>query len=111
LVAGGEASRLRIVSASIGFWEVTSAQAMLGTLPTDAEAQGMWSVAGGLVVGLLGAWTSTRSIAGLLYGVQPHDPATFAVTTLVLGSIACLACVVPALKAALIDPATALRAE
>ena len=49
--------------------------------------------------------------AGLLYGVQPHDTPTFAVTTVALGLIACLACVVPALKAALIDPATALRAQ
>ena len=74
-------------------------------------AQGMWGVVAGLVVGLFGAWAATRLIAGLLYGVQPHDPATLAVTTLALGSIACLACVVPALKAALVDPATALRAE
>jgi len=47
----------------------------------------------------------------LLYGVPPHDAAKFAVTTLALGSIAGLACVVPALKAALVDPVTALRAE
>jgi hypothetical protein len=73
--------------------------------------QGMWSVGAGLVVGLFGAWAATRLIAGLLYGVQPHDAATFAVTTLALGSTACLACVVPALKAALVDPAMALRAE
>jgi ABC-type antimicrobial peptide transport system permease subunit len=37
-------------------------------------AQGMWSVVAGLVVGL-GAWAATRLIAGLLYGVQPHDTA------------------------------------
>jgi putative ABC transport system permease protein len=74
-------------------------------------AQGMWSVVAGLVVGVFGAWAATRLIAGLLYGVQPHDTATFAVTTVALGSIACLACVLPALKAALVEPATALRAE
>jgi ABC-type lipoprotein release transport system permease subunit len=43
--------------------------------------------------------------------VKPHDTAAFALTTLVLGSIGCLASVVPALKAALVDPATALRGE
>ena len=74
-------------------------------------AQGMWSVAAGLLAGLFGAWAATRSIAGLLYGVEPHDTETFAVITLALGSIACLASVVPALKAALVDPARALRAE
>ncbi len=73
--------------------------------------QGLWSVAAGLVVGLCGAWAATGLIAGLLYGVQPHDTATFVVTALALGAIACVACVVPALKAALVDPATALRAE
>jgi putative ABC transport system permease protein len=74
-------------------------------------AQGMWSVMAGLLVGLFGAWGAARLIAGLLYGVPPHDIATFAVTTLALGTIACVACVVPALKAALVDPVTALRAE
>ena len=44
-------------------------------------AQGMWSVVAGLVVGLFGAWAATRLVAGLLYGVQPHDTATFAATT------------------------------
>ena len=55
-----------------------------------------------------GAWAATGLIAGLLYGVQPHDTATFVVTALALGAIACVACVVPALKAALVDPATGL---
>ena len=68
-------------------------------------------MAAGLVVGLFGAWAATRLIAGLLYGVEPHDTATFVVTTLALGSIAVLACLLPALKAALVDPVTALRAE
>jgi len=73
--------------------------------------QGMWSVVAGLVVGLFGAWAATRLIASLLYGVQPRDTATFAVTTLAVGSIACVACALPAIRAALVDPATALRAE
>ena len=41
LVAGGEASRWRIVSASKGFWDVTGAQPVLGTLPTDADPQAL----------------------------------------------------------------------
>jgi predicted permease len=41
LVVGGEASRLRIVSASTGFWDVTGAQPVLGTLPTDADPQAL----------------------------------------------------------------------
>ena len=41
LVVGGEASRLRIVSASKGFWDVTGAQPVLGALPTDADPQAL----------------------------------------------------------------------
>jgi predicted permease len=72
-------------------------------------AQGMWSVLAGLVAGLCAAWAATTLIAGLLYGVQPHDAVTFAVMTLVLATVAGLACLLPALKAASIDPVTALR--
>ena len=74
-------------------------------------AQGMWSVVAGLGVGLFAAWAATRLIASLLYGVQAHDIATFALTTLALVVIACLACVVPAVKAALVNPVIALRTE
>lgn len=73
--------------------------------------QGMWSVAAGLAVGLVGAYAATRVIAGLLYGVPPHDPATFAAATIGLALIAFAACALPALKAALVDPVTALRAD
>lgn len=74
-------------------------------------AQGMRSVAIGLVAGVAGAWAAARLIASLLYGVPPHDAATFALTTLALGMIAFVACATPALKAAMVDPVTALRAE
>jgi hypothetical protein len=99
VVVGGEASRLGIVSASKGFWDVTGAQPVLGALPSDADSPA------------LAITQRVFVIAGLLYGVQPHDTATFAMMTLALGSIGCLACVVPALKAALVDPVTSLRAE
>lgn len=72
-------------------------------------SQGMWSVLAGLVAGLCAAWAATKLIAGLLYGVQPHDAVTFAVMTLVLATVAGLACLLPALKAASVDPVTALR--
>jgi putative ABC transport system permease protein len=41
LVVGGEASRLRVVSASRGFWDVTGAQPALGRLATDADPQAL----------------------------------------------------------------------
>ena len=74
-------------------------------------AQGMSSVAAGTVVGVAGAYAATQWIAGLLYGVSATDPATFTATAVLLGAIALMACTLPALRAAWIDPATALRAE
>jgi len=74
-------------------------------------AQGMSGVAIGIVAGLAGAWAATRLMTSLLYGVQPHDAPTFALTTIVLAAIAFVACAAPALKAALVDPVVALRAE
>ncbi len=73
--------------------------------------QGMWSVAAGIVVGLAGAYAATRLIAGMLYGVPAHDAPTFAVTTVMLAMVAFIACALPALRAALVDPVVALRAE
>jgi predicted permease len=73
--------------------------------------QGMLSVSVGIVVGLVGAVIATRWIAGLLYGVQPTDAPTFIWSTMMLAAIAFIACAAPALKAALVDPVIALRAE
>jgi putative ABC transport system permease protein len=65
----------------------------------------------GLTFGVLGGIAAGRVIAGLLFGVRPHDPLTFAgVTTLLLG-VVILACVVPAGRASRIPPASALRGE
>jgi putative ABC transport system permease protein len=74
-------------------------------------AQGMWGVVVGIAAGLVGAYAATRLIAGLLYGVPAHDAPTFAIATLMLALVAFLACALPAMKAALVDPVVALRAE
>ncbi len=78
---------------------------------TMMVAQGMNSVAVGLIVGLAAALAATRLIAGLLYGVEVTDVPTFVVTTVALTAIAFVACAGPALRAALVDPVVALRAE
>jgi putative ABC transport system permease protein len=74
-------------------------------------AQGMLSVGAGIVAGVIAAIAATRLIAALLYGVDAHDAPTFAAATVLLAIIAFLACALPALKAALVDPVIALRAE
>jgi len=74
-------------------------------------SQGMWGVVVGIAAGLVGAYAATRLIAGLLYGVPAHDAPTFAIATLMLALVAFIACAVPAMRAALVEPVVALRAE
>jgi ABC-type antimicrobial peptide transport system permease subunit len=73
--------------------------------------QGMALVAGGLVLGLGGAWAVTRVMAGMLHGVSATDPMSFAGMSLVLIAVAAFATVIPARRAARIDPMIALRTE
>jgi putative ABC transport system permease protein len=67
--------------------------------------------AAGIVLGLVGASTLTRVLERMLFGVSASDTLTFAGAVLVLGTVAVLASLIPALRAARIDPVTALRQE
>jgi predicted permease len=68
-------------------------------------------IAAGLALGLLAALLLNRFLTSLLYGVSPTDPATLAVTALLLSLVALAACCIPALQATRISPVTALRME
>jgi putative ABC transport system permease protein len=72
---------------------------------------GMRLVGISILIGLGGSLAVTRLIAGLLYDVSPADPLTFAGIGLLLGSVALLACYLPARRATRVDPALALRSE
>ena len=73
--------------------------------------QGMRLTGIGIVLGLALSFVATRVLAGLLYGIKPGDPLTFASVSLFLGVVAFVSCYVPARRAASIDPMKSLRAE
>ncbi|HEY4305106.1 MAG TPA: ABC transporter permease [Gemmatimonadaceae bacterium] len=65
----------------------------------------------GLGIGLAGAWILSRVIATLLYGVEPHDPATFLIVPAVLVIPALIAGWPPARRAMGVSPVEVMRAE
>jgi ABC-type antimicrobial peptide transport system permease subunit len=78
-------------------WLVTSRVALLVTIGLGLGA-------------FLSLWAS-QFVATLLYGLQPHDPATFAAAILVLVTIATVAAGLPAWRASRLNPAVVLRAD
>jgi putative ABC transport system permease protein len=73
--------------------------------------QGLRLVAMGAVVGLGGALAVSRLIEGLLFGVTPTDPATFASVLALLAAVSVVAALVPARRATRVDPLSVLRQE
>jgi putative ABC transport system permease protein len=68
-------------------------------------------LASGILLGLIGAALLARSIASFLFGVTPLDPLTFAGVAMLLALTAVCATLVPALRAARVDPIVVLRDE
>jgi predicted permease len=88
-------------------------RAALGARPADivllVVAQGVTSALLGLALGGIVSPLLTRLLRDLLFGLGPYDPTTFAAAAGVILLVALLACLVPARRAAGLDPAVALR--
>ena len=73
--------------------------------------QGMKPVVIGLAIGIVSAFVLGRLLTTQLYEVSAHNPALLAGSTVLLAAIALIACVVPARRAAHVDPMVALHYE
>jgi len=65
----------------------------------------------GLAVGLAAAYGAARFVTGMVFGLSPTDPLTYGAVAFLLATVALLACLVPAQRAAGVEPMVALRAE
>jgi putative ABC transport system permease protein len=77
----------------------------------DILRGGMTLVAAGLVLGIAGALLAGRFMRSIIFGIEPADPATLIGVTAVMAIVAVVACLVPAGRAARVDPITVLKAE
>jgi putative ABC transport system permease protein len=86
----------------------------LGARPWDVVRivlkQGLAATAAGLSIGISVSLAATSYLATLLYGVAPRDWPTIVAVSLSIGAIAAAACLAPALRAARIEPRSAMRA-
>jgi putative ABC transport system permease protein len=74
-------------------------------------AQGLKLALGGIVIGLVAALALSRFISTLLFGLRASDPLTYACVALLLIVVVLVACLIPARRAAKVDPMVALRIE
>jgi putative ABC transport system permease protein len=68
-------------------------------------------IAAGILVGVTASVMVSRLLGTLLYEVTPHDPAVLAVIVFLLGASAVVACLIPARRAASVDPLVVLKEE
>ena len=72
-------------------------------------SRGIVLTGAGVGIGAVLAWSVTRALDTLLYGVRATDPLTFVMVAALLGTVSAVACAIPAVRAARVDPMLALR--
>jgi putative ABC transport system permease protein len=125
VLLGGLAG-LALVMASVGIYGVITymvnqrkfeigVRMAIGAAPRDVLwlilRRGLMVITAGVVLGFAGAISLTGLIRGLLYGVGPTDPGIMASVVVILMIVGIAACVIPARRAASIDPMKTLRTD
>jgi putative ABC transport system permease protein len=82
-----------------------------GAIVRGVVGRGLRLAASGSAIGCAGAVLSTRYLRTLLFGIDPIDPAMFAIVALMLLAVALFACWLPGRRASHVDPMVALRAD
>jgi putative ABC transport system permease protein len=108
-IAGVLAFSVRARTAEIGIRMSLGADA--SRVQRMVLGEGGVLLATGVGVGLAGAILAARLLRGLLFGITPYDPVTLSAVALMLSAVGVAACWLPALRAARVDPAVALRAD
>jgi putative ABC transport system permease protein len=85
--------------------------AQRGQILTMVGRQGIFVVAAGLAVGLLLAFAIGQLIQDFLVGIGPTDAITYIAISILLATVAMVACFIPARRATQVDPMLALRNE
>jgi ABC-type antimicrobial peptide transport system permease subunit len=120
------ASALAVLLGAIGTYGVVSyvvsqrtqeigVRMALGALRSQMRTMilrdGLETALPGLLIGLLAAFALTRTMSSLLYAVSPLDPPIFVLAPLLLLGVAVASSLLPAERAAKVNPLTALRRE
>jgi ABC-type antimicrobial peptide transport system permease subunit len=87
----------------------------LGASPSAVMGSVLWDalrrVALGVVIGWAGAWAASKALESFVFGIRPTDPTVYVAVGGFIGLVGFAAALVPALRAARVDPLTALRHE
>jgi len=73
--------------------------------------QGLQMATIGAAIGLFGAWATQKLTSGLLFGISPVDPVTFAGAAIFLLTVAAIASAIPGARVLRIDPARTLHQD
>jgi putative ABC transport system permease protein len=65
----------------------------------------------GVAIGLAAAWATSSAITSFVFGIRPTDPYAYAAVISIVALVSAIAAIVPAIRAARLDPSTALRRE